>query len=183
MSALERYNAAMEGELEGYPVERLRFFLSIALTGQDWIDVEQFIDGVSQQLANAVQMLSDQDFEYNRMTNYLIERHAQQLSTKDGEIARYKASPTVEACRQMIEAQAVKENEALHKQLAEREKQIVLLREALKDLFTATPNGICVSGYSDRYVTSKALAATDDLSGYILCYAEPQAVMKVECEE
>lgn len=51
MSALTQYTAAMEGELEGDPVERLRFFLSLALTGQDWLDVEQFIDGVSQQLA------------------------------------------------------------------------------------------------------------------------------------
>ncbi len=42
--ALARYNAAMEGCTEHNPVERLRFFLSIALTGQDWLDVERFID-------------------------------------------------------------------------------------------------------------------------------------------
>ena len=43
----------MEGEVEGDPIERLRFFLSIALSGQDWLDVEQFIDNISKQLAAA----------------------------------------------------------------------------------------------------------------------------------
>jgi len=57
MSALERYNRAMEGELEGQPVERLRFFLSLALTGQDWLDVEQFIDGISQELVTRADLV------------------------------------------------------------------------------------------------------------------------------
>ena len=41
-TSLERYNAAMEGTIETDPIERLRFFCSIALTGRDWFDVEQF---------------------------------------------------------------------------------------------------------------------------------------------
>lgn len=44
--ALDQYNKFMEGEEETDPVERLRFFLSCALKGQDWIDVEQFIDAL-----------------------------------------------------------------------------------------------------------------------------------------
>ena len=50
MTTLEQYNAAMKGEPDGSPIDRLCFFLSIALRGQDWIDVEQFIGDVSQQL-------------------------------------------------------------------------------------------------------------------------------------
>lgn len=42
----ERYDECMEGEVENDPVERLRFFLSIALVNQDWLDVELFLDDV-----------------------------------------------------------------------------------------------------------------------------------------
>ena len=38
------------------------------------------------------------------------------------EVERYKASPTVETCRQMIESQAVKENKILFDQLAKAEQ-------------------------------------------------------------
>ena len=37
-------NAMQEADEELDPIERLRFFLSLALTGQDWFDVEPFID-------------------------------------------------------------------------------------------------------------------------------------------
>lgn len=50
MTALELYNANMEGEIEPDPIERLRFFLSLALTGQDWLDVEQFIDDITNEI-------------------------------------------------------------------------------------------------------------------------------------
>lgn len=44
--ALVRYNkhTAGESEPDPDPVERLRFFLSLALTGQNWLDVEKFLD-------------------------------------------------------------------------------------------------------------------------------------------
>ena len=32
------------------PVERLRFFCSLAMVGQDWLDVEQFIDDIKKAL-------------------------------------------------------------------------------------------------------------------------------------
>jgi hypothetical protein len=51
MTSLEHYNSIMEECDEHDPIERLRFFLSIALTGQDWLDVEQFIDSVSEQFS------------------------------------------------------------------------------------------------------------------------------------
>lgn len=35
------------------PLEKLRFFCSLAMTGQDWLDVEQFFDEVSAALAGA----------------------------------------------------------------------------------------------------------------------------------
>ena len=40
------------------------------------------------------------------------------------EIERYKPSPTVETCRQMIESQAVKENKILFDQLAKAEQRV-----------------------------------------------------------
>jgi len=46
-SAMARYSEAMEGEEENDPVERLRFFLSIALHGLDWLDVEKFITDIT----------------------------------------------------------------------------------------------------------------------------------------
>ena len=42
-TALEKYNELIGG-LPILPIERLRFFLSLSLKGQDWLDVEKFID-------------------------------------------------------------------------------------------------------------------------------------------
>jgi hypothetical protein len=92
-------------------------------------------DSLTQQLANAVQMLSDQDFEYNRKTNDLT----------------HTASELISEMKQ---------------QLAEREKQIVLLREMVEKVM------VNLSG-ADWLAANDALDATQDLSGYILCDAEP----------
>ena len=43
--ALAKYNDC-DGAEESDPVERLRFFCSLAMKGRDWIDVEQFFDAV-----------------------------------------------------------------------------------------------------------------------------------------
>lgn len=45
-SAKERFYAA-SGEQEQDLIERLRFYCSIAMSGQDWIDVEPFFDAVT----------------------------------------------------------------------------------------------------------------------------------------
>ena len=45
-TALERFKEC-GGFDEPDPVERLRFFLSISMTGQDWLDVEPFIDAIT----------------------------------------------------------------------------------------------------------------------------------------
>ena len=45
--AKQRYDDCMKDCDEPNPIERLRFFLSCALTGQDWLDVEPFIDAVT----------------------------------------------------------------------------------------------------------------------------------------
>ena len=34
------------GDEEPDPIERLRFFCSLVMNGQDWIDLERFIDDV-----------------------------------------------------------------------------------------------------------------------------------------
>ena len=43
-SPLEKFNEFIEDEKD--PVERLRFYLSLALTGQDWLDVESFFNDI-----------------------------------------------------------------------------------------------------------------------------------------
>lgn len=49
------------GDEEKDPVERLRFFCSLAMNGQDWLDVEPFFDAIKQQDAEPVAYW----FEYN----------------------------------------------------------------------------------------------------------------------
>lgn len=44
-SALQRF-VECGGYEEEDPIERLRFFCSLSMSGQDWIDVEQFIDDI-----------------------------------------------------------------------------------------------------------------------------------------
>jgi hypothetical protein len=46
--ALDRYNEHMSDAEELDPVERLRFFCSLAMNGRDWLDVEQFFDALAQ---------------------------------------------------------------------------------------------------------------------------------------
>lgn len=38
---------ACEGDKESDPLERLRFFCSLAMGKQDWLDVEKFFDDIS----------------------------------------------------------------------------------------------------------------------------------------
>lgn len=45
MSALSQFKE-LKGESEECPLERLRFFCSLSLSGDDWLDVEQFFDDV-----------------------------------------------------------------------------------------------------------------------------------------
>lgn len=47
-SSLERFNELMADDKET-PIERLRFFCSLAMNGQDWLDVEQFFDALATQ--------------------------------------------------------------------------------------------------------------------------------------
>ena len=48
-SALEKYNMLMQGINEPSALERLRFFLSKALNGRDWLDVEPFLEALAEQ--------------------------------------------------------------------------------------------------------------------------------------
>ena len=45
-TALERFNELKVAQDESDPVEQLRAFCSLAMTGQDWLDVEPFFDAV-----------------------------------------------------------------------------------------------------------------------------------------
>ena len=46
MSALKKYKELNVDADEKDPVERLRAFCSLAMKGQDWLDVERFFDAV-----------------------------------------------------------------------------------------------------------------------------------------
>lgn len=50
-TALEKFYK-FEGNEEPDPLERLRFFCSLAMKGQDWLDVEQFFDDVKTMMPN-----------------------------------------------------------------------------------------------------------------------------------
>jgi hypothetical protein len=123
----------MEGEMkdEDFAYEQLRQKRIDNMTDPTetyFAGLARKIIDLEQQLANAVQMLSDQDFEYNRKTNELIERHAQQL--------------------------------------AEAQKQIVMLRELLE---IVQERGDLYS--SDHAAIRAALDATQDLPDLVLCYS------------
>jgi hypothetical protein len=49
--ALQEYNECMKSEDDVSPLERLRFFCSLAMNGQDWCDSEPFFDALEAQIA------------------------------------------------------------------------------------------------------------------------------------
>ena len=57
VSALTRYNeiAADSDTYTGHALERLRIFCSLAMTEEDWLDVEPFFDDAEQELAKLEQ--------------------------------------------------------------------------------------------------------------------------------
>ena len=61
VSALLRYEEVMEDREEDDPVERLRFFCSLAMNCQDWLDVEPFFDDVIAALPGPQKILSAED--------------------------------------------------------------------------------------------------------------------------
>lgn len=68
-------------------------------------------------LADARRKLANMTERYN-VRKELADHLNQQLSEKNAEIERLNASPTIEACRQMIRDKAVIEASELHNQLA-----------------------------------------------------------------
>jgi hypothetical protein len=49
-TTLERYHEITADADPGSPLERLRFFCSLAITGQDWFDIEPFFDALAKEL-------------------------------------------------------------------------------------------------------------------------------------
>lgn len=59
--AMIRYNEAVEDGWEEHdPIERLRYFLSLALKPQDWLDVEKFLDDL-----NTTKKHNPNDWKFN----------------------------------------------------------------------------------------------------------------------
>jgi len=48
-STIEKFKD-LYGDLEESPLERLRFFCSLALNSEDWLDCEKFFDDLEQEL-------------------------------------------------------------------------------------------------------------------------------------
>ena len=92
--ALEQYKSIMDecGEPE-LPIELFRLFLSLALTGQDWLDVEQVIEGVSEQLAAA---LDDLEVAKN-VANGNVE--AKFDAWKQLDVMEHELDAALEACK------------------------------------------------------------------------------------
>jgi cell division protein FtsB len=85
-----------------------------------------------------------------------------ELEAAKAEIERLNTSPTIEACRQMIEAQAVKENDELTKQLAARD----LVIKQVTDLASAY---LCNPHHGVGYIEEIALIqpTTEALDEYV----------------
>jgi hypothetical protein len=138
---------------------------------------------LEQKLADVVQMLSDQDFEYNRKTNALIERHAQQLAEREkerrGVIAESKMHPSwlKKSKEELLDALRFQgaTTAALLEETDSYRKQIVMLRDALEyanqELLDFLPEE--GKNYYKGSIIGEALDATKDLSGLVLCDAEP----------
>ena len=78
LSAKESYDkACIDGE-DKDPIERLRFYCSLAMTGQDWLDAEPFFDA----LKSAPRELSDDEV--------VIPRELAASYLKITEVPRYK---------------------------------------------------------------------------------------------
>lgn len=65
-TALDQFNE-FAGEDKESPLERLRFFCSIAMQGQDWLDVEQFFIAVETELAAKTLELAEAKAEAERL--------------------------------------------------------------------------------------------------------------------
>ena len=99
-----------------------------------------------------------------------IESLRQQLTSCDAEIERLKTVP-MRYRRMAFNAQLQDENAQLSQQLADSQKQVTLLREAMQG---AWKDGYCFVGLEgqtdEQKAFEQALAATADLKDAILCH-------------
>ena len=87
--ALSRYKRNMEGENEPDPVERLRFFLSLALHGQDWIDVEPFMKDVEAIESRTAEACAKLQLERS-YARHCSDKHGDAEAIRSGEWRKYK---------------------------------------------------------------------------------------------
>lgn len=110
--ALTRYKFLnIEGE-ELCPVERLRGFLPIALSGQDWLDVEPFLDALTRPAPGVTETDADAllDFmEAHRVSvtpEYEGQWCARQYDDEPQAVAEFEAATPRDAIRALAAAQA-----------------------------------------------------------------------------
>lgn len=104
---------------------------------------------------------TSQEHEHLFMAGY---NHAlEELAAANAEIARFNASPTVECCRQMIENQAVKENQELFNQLAAANLVIEQMRELLPH---ELPGSFIAFGKNYAEASAKFAPQSDPMSKF-----------------
>ena len=81
-TALERFNELKVAQDESDPVEQLRAFCSLAMTGQDWLDVEPFFDAVLAARAAQAQRQALQAADRNPHQRGLTTRAVQRRSPR-----------------------------------------------------------------------------------------------------
>ena len=110
---------------------------------------------------------------YTDVCEETIEFLRQQLADMTKERDKAKAMP-MKYRRMEFNAQLQDENEALRQQLADHIKREVMLRDALETCEVGDfSTGHVIYPSFDEKLVNEALAATADLSGLVLCDAEP----------
>lgn len=180
MTTLERYQAHMEGEEPMEPIDQLRYFLALALTGADWIDVEQFIDGV---------VLQYEDMKAQR------DRAIDTCAVRENEIIRLEQHlDTISDSRDGFKQTWIDEVQShcgtvtiashLDQQLAVSMAQNLLMRDLLGtfrddvlfQIGTESPyRKNVVAPYYER--VKDVLSATVALGDCIICKADPVAIV------
>jgi hypothetical protein len=119
-TAQQKYDEFMEDESEKSALERLRFFCSLSMNGQDWLDVEKYFDDVERELTRI------QSAEMpNKVIRYGEDMHGEFGQWSDGEYVSYSDYVEMKAYAERKEAEL---SDAVH--LNDEQAQRVFRAEA-----------------------------------------------------
>lgn len=83
LTAKQKYDKFMEDETEPSALERLRFFCAQAMNGQDWLDVEPFLNALEQPAQEPVPLIKHKNGNFSPAPSW------QGLSDDDMEKAKF----------------------------------------------------------------------------------------------